>query len=99
MSTKKSVSSLVANRRIVVAIAACLALLPAGALNCASASTSNKIAILYDQGGRGDHALNDAVALGVDAIKKKFQTQLIFTISPRQCLTLLQGRIKTKAAK
>jgi basic membrane protein A len=72
MSTKKLASSLVASRRMVVAIAACLALLPVGALNCASASTSNKIAILYDQGGRGDHALNDAVALGVDAIKKKF---------------------------
>lgn len=35
-------------------------------------ASANKIAILYDQGGRGDHALNDAVAVGVDAIKKKY---------------------------
>ena len=33
---------------------------------------NNKIAILYDQGGRGDHALNDAVAVGVDLIKKRY---------------------------
>lgn len=35
-------------------------------------AATNKIAVLYDQGGRGDHALNDAVAQGVDAIKAKY---------------------------
>lgn len=38
----------------------------------ASIDKSNKIAILYEQGGRGDHAINDAVAVGVDAIKKEY---------------------------
>lgn len=31
-----------------------------------------RIAIAYDLGGRGDHGINDAVATGVDFIKKKY---------------------------
>jgi len=63
----------------VVAVAMAATLSTAVAINPANAaasashpSTPNKIAILYDQGGRGDHALNDAVAVGVDAIKAKY---------------------------
>ena len=46
-------------------------LVPVSFAPSAQAATP-KIAILYDQGGRGDHALNDAVAVGVDAIKAKY---------------------------
>ena len=42
------------------------------AVNSAGAASSIRIAIAYDVGGRGDHGINDAVAVGVDAIKKKF---------------------------
>lgn len=37
-----------------------------------SHAATPKIAILYDLGGRGDGAINDAAGAGVDAAKKKF---------------------------
>ena len=66
MSMKKSVLLLV--RRLCCA----LALLFTALTPVAAHADTPKIAILYDQGGRGDHALNDAVAAGVDAIKAKY---------------------------
>ena len=38
----------------------------------AGAPSKIRIAIAYDTGGRGDHGINDAVATGVDYIKKKY---------------------------
>lgn len=55
-----------------VAIFATLTLTLLFAPTTAGATTSIKIAIAYDLGGRGDHGINDAAAKGVDAIKKRY---------------------------
>ena len=47
-----------------------LALIPIPAVNAAPAKV--KIGIIYDVGGRGDKAINDAAASGIDSAKKKF---------------------------
>ena len=41
--------------------------------NPAQAAITKKFAIVYDIGGRGDGAINDAAALGVDTAKKSFK--------------------------
>ncbi len=38
----------------------------------ASAALRPRIAVIYDNGGRGDSSINDATGSGVDAVKKKF---------------------------
>jgi basic membrane protein A len=38
----------------------------------AEAAARPRIAVIYDNGGRGDGSINDATGLGVDAVKKKF---------------------------
>ena len=38
----------------------------------AQAAPRPRIAVIYDNGGRGDGSINDATGLGVDAVKKKF---------------------------
>ena len=53
-------------------------------VTAAHASTSIKIAIAYDIGGRGDHGINDSAAKGVDAIKKKYG---LTTLSVREMVT------------
>ena len=50
-------------------IAALLALLPIAPVNAAPEKA--KIGIIYDVGGRGDRAINDAAAAGVDSAKEK----------------------------
>ena len=49
---------------------ALLALIPIAPVNAAPAKV--KIGIVYDVGGRGDKAINDAAAAGIDSAKKKF---------------------------
>jgi basic membrane protein A len=49
---------------------ALLALIPIAPVNAAPAKV--KIGIVYDVGGRGDKAINDAAASGIDSAKKKF---------------------------
>ena len=49
---------------------ALLALIPIAPVNAATAKV--KIGIVYDVGGRGDKAINDAAAAGIDSAKKKF---------------------------
>ena len=49
---------------------ALLALIPIAPVNAAPAKV--KIGIVYDFGGRGDKAINDAAAAGIDSAKKKF---------------------------
>ena len=39
----------------------------------AQATTSVKIGVVYDAGGRGDRSFNDAAALGVDATRKSLK--------------------------
>ena len=46
-------------------IAALMALLPIAPVNAAPEKV--KIGIIYDVGGRGDRAINDAAAAGVDS--------------------------------
>ena len=48
-----------------------IALIPLAPVNAAPAKV--KIGIVYDVGGRGDKAINDAAAAGVDSAKKKFK--------------------------
>lgn len=50
-------------------IAALMALLPIAPVNAAPEKV--KIGIIYDVGGRGDRAINDAAAAGVDSAKAK----------------------------
>lgn len=50
-------------------IAALMALLPIAPVNAAPEKV--KIGIVYDVGGRGDRAINDAAAAGVDSAKEK----------------------------
>jgi basic membrane protein A len=57
-------------KRIFVFLAL-IALIPIAPVNAASAKV--KIGIVYDVGGRGDKAINDAAAAGVDSAKKKFK--------------------------
>lgn len=38
----------------------------------ASAAIRPRVAVIYDNGGRGDGSINDATGAGVDAVKKKF---------------------------
>jgi basic membrane protein A and related proteins len=47
--------------------------------------SSLRIAILYDQGGRGDGAINDSAALGLDRAKKKFN---LSSLAVREMVTL-----------
>ena len=47
-----------------------IALIPLAPVS--AAPTKVKIGIVYDVGGRGDKAINDAAAAGVDSAKKKF---------------------------
>lgn len=69
-------------RKIGVALVSVLALtVPSVPAN---ATTSVKIAIAYDLGGRGDHGINDAVAKGVDFIKKKYG---LTSLSVREMVT------------
>ena len=49
---------------------ALIALIPLAPVS--AAPTKVKIGIVYDVGGRGDKAINDAAAAGVDSAKKKF---------------------------
>ena len=49
---------------------ALLVLIPIAPVNAAPAKV--KIGIVYDVGGRGDKAINDAAAAGIDSAKKKF---------------------------
>lgn len=60
-------------KRIFVFLALILpiALIPIAPVNAAPAKV--KIGIVYDVGGRGDKAINDAAAAGVDSAKKKFK--------------------------
>ena len=53
-------------------------------LQPAQATTSIKIAIAYDIGGRGDHGINDSAAKGVDAVKKKYG---LTSLSVREMVT------------
>ena len=57
-------------KRIIVFLAL-IALIPFAPVNAAPAKA--KIGIVYDVGGRGDKAINDAAAAGVDIAKKKFK--------------------------
>jgi basic membrane protein A len=56
-------------RRLSVFLAL-LALIPIAPVNAAPVKV--KIGIVYDVGGRGDKAINDAAAAGIDSAKKKF---------------------------
>jgi basic membrane protein A len=56
-------------RKLGVCLLALALIVPATSVQ---ATNPIRIAIAYDLGGRGDHGINDAVAVGVDAIKKKF---------------------------
>ena len=47
--------------------------------------SSLRIAILYDQGGRGDGAINDSAALGLDRAMKKFN---LSSLAVREMVTL-----------
>ena len=60
-------------KRIFVFLALILpiALIPIAPVNSAPAKV--KIGIVYDVGGRGDKAINDAAAAGIDSAKKKFK--------------------------
>ncbi len=49
---------------------ALIALVPVAPVTAAPAKV--KIGIIYDVGGRGDKAINDAAAAGIDSAKKKF---------------------------
>ena len=49
-----------------------IALSPLIALPAEAAPAKVKIGIVYEVGGRGDKAYDDAAAIGVDAAKKKF---------------------------
>jgi len=63
-------------------IALTLAIFP---LESAHAITvSIRMAVVYDIGGRGDHGINDATAVGVDAIKKKYG---LTSLSVREIVT------------
>ena len=53
-----------------IALLALIALVPLAPVS--AAPTKVKIGIVYDVGGRGDKAINDAAAAGVDSAKKKF---------------------------
>jgi basic membrane protein A len=57
-------------KRIFVFLAL-IALIPIAPVNAAPAKV--KIGIVYDVGGRGDKAINDAAAAGIDSAKKKFK--------------------------
>ncbi len=57
------------SKRLTVFLAL-LALIPIAPVNAAPAKV--KIGIVYDVGGRGDKAINDAAAAGIDSAKKKF---------------------------
>ena len=50
---------------------ALIALIPIAPVSAAPAKV--KIGIVYDVGGRGDKAINDAAAAGIDSAKKKFK--------------------------
>jgi basic membrane protein A len=60
-------------KRICVFLALILpiALIPIAPVNSAPAKV--RIGIVYDVGGRGDKAINDAAAAGIDSAKKKFK--------------------------
>lgn len=45
------------------------------------AAPSLRIGIAYDIGGPGDHAFNDAVAEGITLAKKRFQFQVVATVT------------------
>lgn len=45
------------------------------------AASSLRIGIAYDIGGPGDHAFNDAVADGITLAKKRFQIQVVATVT------------------
>ena len=55
---------------IFVALIALIAFIPIAPVAAAPAKV--KIGIVYDVGGRGDKAINDAAAAGIDSAKKKF---------------------------
>ncbi len=61
-------------RKITFWVIAIALVLTANSIPASNAGTTPKIriAIAYDLGGRGDHGINDAVATGVDFIKKKY---------------------------
>lgn len=51
-------------------------------LEATSQAASNlRIGIAYDIGGPGDHAFNDAVAEGITLAKKRFQIQVVATVT------------------
>jgi basic membrane protein A len=56
-------------RRVIVFLAL-FALVPITPVVAAPAKV--KIGIIYDVGGRGDKAINDAAAAGIDIAKKRF---------------------------
>ncbi|MEI6866954.1 MAG: BMP family ABC transporter substrate-binding protein [Actinomycetes bacterium] len=56
-----------------LALLTVLALFSLSQVNPAQAAITKKFAIIYDIGGRGDGAINDAAALGVDTAKKSFK--------------------------
>ena len=55
-----------------VAFLALVALIPITSAPANAAPAKVKIGIVYEVGGRGDKSYDDAVAIGVDAAKKKF---------------------------
>jgi len=60
-------------RKLVSALLTVALMLAIFPLESAHALTvSIRMAVVYDIGGRGDHGINDATAVGVDAIKKKY---------------------------
>ena len=56
---------------LLVSLALATALIPIAPVS--AAPEKPKIGIIYDVGGRGDKAINDAAAAGIDSAKKKFK--------------------------
>lgn len=81
---KPWVLSLVASKTARRSLLVILVLLAGTFPSYATAAVHPRIAVIYDGGGRGDGAINDASAVGVDAAKVKFH---LSTLDLREMVT------------